>query len=299
MNKTLKTDKIPYVIAGDTDSVYVCTDKLVERVSGKVKDTQHLIDFLSKFAKEKMEPSIDVAFQELCHYMNNKEHLMFMDREAIWGPPLNSEGVGGFWTAKKRYALNVWDMEGTRYDEPELKIMGLETQKSSTPKACQVALKECIRRMLQEGEASLQEYYTQFEHEFRKQEYKSIAAVSSANNLVKYNDGSGFPGKGAPYHVKGVLAYNRATKDLPGVTPIADGDKVMVLPLKEGNPFQEKCFAWPSGTEIPQEIRPLVMRWIDYKELFNKTFVKPLTSFTEAAKLDYEKKASLSDLFDI
>lgn len=246
-----------------------------------------------------MEPAIDKAYQELKEYMNNREHLMFMDREAISGPPLGSKGVGGFWTAKKRYALNVWDMEGTRYDEPKLKIMGLETQKSSTPKSCQIALKESIRRILQEGEASLQEYFKEFEAEFRKQDYKKIAGVSSANNLLKYADAAGYPEKGCPYHIKGVLAYNRATKNIPGVTPIQEGSKIMMVPLKDQNPFDEKCFAWPSGTEIVAELREQVLHHLDYKELFNKTFVKPLSVYSDAAKLDYEKKASLEDFFDI
>lgn len=299
LNTTLGTENYSYVIAGDTDSVYVCLDNLVDKVEHKFNnDTQKLVDFLSKFASEKMEPAIDTAYRELKEYMNNREHLMFMDREAIAGPPLGTKGLGGFWTAKKRYALNVWDMEGTRYETPELKIMGLETQKSSTPKSCQVALKECIRRMLQEGGESLQEYYKEFEKQFRENDYSSIASVSSANNLMKYSDAEGFPTKGCPYHVKGVLAYNRSTKNLDGAPPIFEGEKVKVLPLKEGNPFGEKCISWPSGSDLPQEIEELVKRNLDYQELFNKTFVKPLSSFTNAAKIDYEKKSSLADLFD-
>lgn len=298
LNRVIGTDDHKYIIAGDTDSVYVCIDKLVEKVGEhKFRDTDHLVDFLSKFASEKMEPAIDKAFREMCEYMNNKEHLMFMDREAISGPPLGSKGVGGFWTAKKRYALNVWDMEGTRYAEPEMKIMGLETQKSSTPKAVQKALKECIRRMLQEGEDSLQEYYKEFESEFKKLPYKTIAAVSSANNIAKFDD-NGFPGTKCPYHVRGALTYNRLSKEFEGMAPIMEGEKVMVLPLKEPNPMNDKCISWPSGNDLPREIEGMVMKYMDFQVLFEKTFVKPLTSFCEASKLEYEKKASLSDLFD-
>ncbi|ARW57470.1 DNA polymerase [Serratia phage X20] len=298
MNKVVGLEDHKFVIAGDTDSVYICVDKLIDKVGeDKFRDTNHLVDFLDKFGKEKLEPAIDSGFREMCEYMNNREHLMFMDREAISGPPLGSKGLGGFWTAKKRYALNVWDMEGTRYAEPKLKIMGLETQKSSTPKACQKALKECIRRMLQEGEESLQTYFKEFEHEFKQQDYKTIAAVSSANNIMKYDVG-GYPGPKCPYHIRGILTYNRATKGMPNVTAITEGEKVMVLPLREQNPFGDTCISWPSGSEITPEIRSEVLKWIDYPALFNKTFVKPLTSFTEAAKIDYEKKASLFDMFD-
>lgn len=298
MNSIVGTEDHSFVVAGDTDSVYICVDKLIEKVGeSKFRDTNHLVDFLDKFGKEKLEPSIDKSFREMCEYMNNKEHLMFMDREAISGPPLGSKGVGGFWTAKKRYALNVWDMEGTRYAEPKLKIMGLETQKSSTPKACQKALKECIRRMLQEGEESLQAYFKEFEAEFKAQNYLTIAAVSSANNIAKY-DVAGYPGPKCPYHIRGILTYNRATKGMPNVRVITEGEKVMVLPLRAQNPFGDTCISWPSGSEITPEIRSDVLKWIDYPSLFAKTFTKPLSSFTESAKIDYEKRATLFDMFD-
>lgn len=288
-----------YVFYGDTDSIYIQCDNLIKKVGGesKFRDTNHLVDFMDKFAKDRLEPAIDKAFRELAEYMNNKQHLMFMDREAIACPPLGSKGVGGFWTAKKRYALNVYDMEGTRYAVPKLKIMGLETQKSSTPKACQKALKECIRRMLQEGEESLQTYFKEFNKEFNELNYMTIAGVSSVNNIQKYNEG-GFPGFKCPAHIKGVLAYMRATKGLKTVPQIMEGEKVYVLPLKVGNPFGETVIAWPSGIELPIEIRDQVLQWMDYNTLFQKTFVKPLTGFSEAAKVDYEKKATLFDMFD-
>jgi DNA polymerase elongation subunit (family B) len=298
LNEVCGTENEKFVLYGDTDSIYVKGDKIIEKVGEhKFRDTNHYVDFLSKFAAERMEPAIDKGFREMCEYLNNKEHLMFMDREAIAGPPLGSKGLGGFWTGKKRYALNVWDMEGTRYAEPKLKIMGLETQKSSTPKAVQKALKECIRRMLQEGEESLQSYFKEFNKEFNALNYISIAAVSSANNIEKYNV-NGFPGSKCPYHIKGCLAYMRATSGDNTVPRIVDGEKVYVLPLKDGNPFGEACMAWPSGIELPEQIRDRVLTWMDYNVLFQKTFIKPLTGFTEAARVDYEKKATLFDMFD-
>lgn len=298
LNKTLGTENEAFVLYGDTDSIYVKADKILEKVGmDKFRDTNHYVDFLDKFARERMEPAIDAAFREMCEYMNNKEHLMFMDREAIAGPPLGSKGIGGFWTGKKRYALNVWDMEGTRYAEPKLKIMGLETQKSSTPKAVQKALKECIRRMLQEGEESLQEYFKEFNKEFNELNYISIASVSSANNIIKYND-NGYPGPKCPAHIRGALTYMRATKGDVTVPQIVDGEKVYVLPLRAGNPFGDRVISWPSGIELPIQIRDQVLAWMDYNTLFQKSFVKPLTGFTEAARIDYEKKATLFDMFE-
>ena len=60
---------------------------------------------------------------------------MFMKRENI--------ADRGIWTAKKRYILNVWDSEGVRYEEPKLKMMGIEAVKSSTPAPCRQNDKRC------------------------------------------------------------------------------------------------------------------------------------------------------------
>ena len=297
LNKVCGTTGHAFVIAGDTDSIYVCVDKVIEKVGiERFKETNDLIEFLNQFGIKKMEPMIDTAYREMCEYMNNREHLMFMDREAISAPPLGSEGIGGFWKAKKRYALCVWDMEGTRFKTPYLKIMGMETQQSSTPKAVQDALVESIRRMLQEGEKSLQTYYKEFESEYRALDYKVIAKVSSANNIAKYDD-NGFPGLKCPAHIRGVLTYKRAIKEIPGATDIQEGEKVMILPLVPANPFGDKLIAWPSGTEIPTEIRQNVLRSVDYVSLFGKSFKTPLEGMCEAAGLQCEKKASLEDIF--
>ncbi|MEI9060942.1 hypothetical protein R4H14_31625, partial [Pseudomonas aeruginosa] len=296
LNKVCGTNDEDFIAAGDTDSVYVCVDKVIEKVGlDRFKEQNDLVEFMNQFGKKKMEPMIDVAYRELCDYMNNREYLMHMDREAISCPPLGSKGVGGFWKAKKRYALNVYDMEDKRFAEPHLKIMGMETQQSSTPKAVQEALEESIRRILQEGEESVQEYYKNFEKEYRQLDYKVIAEVKTANDIAKYDD-KGWPGFKCPFHIRGVLTYRRAVSGL-GVAPILDGNKVMVLPLREGNPFGDKCIAWPSGTELPKEIRSDVLSWIDHSTLFQKSFVKPLAGMCESAGMDYEEKASLDFLF--
>lgn len=297
LNKVVGTDNHKYVIYGDTDSLYIEISPVIEKVGlDRFKVTNDLVDFMDSLASKKIEPVINAGFQELCEYFNNYEQLMFMDREALACPPLGSQGCGGFWTGKKRYALSVMDMEGVRFTTPYLKIMGLETQRSSTPKAVQDALYESIRLMLQEGEAALQKFYKEFEVDYRKLDYKVIAKVSSANNIAKYDD-NGFPALKCPGHIRGVLAYKRAIAGNKDITDIKEGEKVMTLPLKPGNKFNEKCIAWPSGTDIPKEIRDDVLKSIDIVDLFNKSFKSPLESMCNAAGMDYEKRATLEDIF--
>lgn len=298
LNGVCGTTDHKFVCYIDTDSIYVDVEKVVEKIGIHIfRDTNHLVDFLDKFGRDKMEPVIEAGYQELREYMNNKEHLMFMDREAIAVAPMNTDGCGGFWTGKKRYALNVYDMEGTRYSEPHLKIMGLETQRSSTPEAIRGSLKECIRIMLQEGETPLQAYVKQFKSEMKEMDYRRVASVSSANGLSKWSDGHGFPNKGTPKHVKGVLLHNRLAAQ-HGFNRVIEGSKVMVLPLKDGNKFNENAFSWASGEPLPEPVVHDVLAAVDWVQLTSKTFDAPLDSMCQSAKMDYEKKATLFDMFD-
>lgn len=299
LNKVCGTENHSYVIYGDTDSLYIEISPVIDKVGlDRFKVTNDLVDFMDALASKKIEPVIMEGFKDMCEYLNNYEQLMFMDREALACPPLGTEGIGSFWRAKKNYALNVYDMEGTRYVEPHLKIMGMETQKSSTPKAVQQALYESIRIMLQDNESVLQKFYKDFEDDFKKLDYKVIAEVKTANNIGKYSDSKMFPITGCPGHIRAVLAYKRAIKKFDNLPDIMEGDKVMMLPLKAGNPFGHTKIAWPSGTEISQEIRQDVLKHLDYITLFHKQYKSPLESMCESNGLKYEKRASLEDMFD-
>jgi DNA polymerase elongation subunit (family B) len=134
LNELLATDNEDYVIASDTDSVYITFDKLVNKVFKKGTDTTKIVAFMDTIARDKIEPFIDQSYQDLAKYVNAYEQKMQMAREAI--------ADKGIWTAKKRYILNVWDMEGVKYKEAQLKIMGIEAVKSSTPAPCRAKIKE-------------------------------------------------------------------------------------------------------------------------------------------------------------
>jgi DNA polymerase elongation subunit (family B) len=105
LNKLLKTEDHDYVIASDTDSIYVCLDLLVRSVfDGKDVSKERIVNFLDAACKNRIEPFIDKSYQELASYVGAYEQKMFMKRENI--------AEKGIWTAKKRYILNVWDSDG-------------------------------------------------------------------------------------------------------------------------------------------------------------------------------------------
>ena len=102
LNELLKTDE-DYVVAVDTDSVYITMDKLVQSVYGdKELDKNKVIDFLDTVCSEQMEKIIDKSYQRLKDYMNAYDQKMVMKRENLADKAL--------WTSKKRYIMNVYDL---------------------------------------------------------------------------------------------------------------------------------------------------------------------------------------------
>ena len=114
----------------------MCLDKLVEKVC-KDKTKEQKINFINKVVENKLEPFIDKCFNQLAKYTNAFQQKDVMKRECI--------ADAFYLTAKKRYMLNVLDEESFRFEEPKLKIMGIETVKSSTPEVCRVAIKERLK----------------------------------------------------------------------------------------------------------------------------------------------------------
>ena len=107
--------------------------------------------------------------------MNAYQNKMQMGREVI--------AEKGIWTAKKRYMLNVWDSEGVRYEQPKLKIMGIETTRSSTPAIVREKLKECIRLILTTDEETIQEFIVGFKETFYQEKAEEIAFPRGVSNL--------------------------------------------------------------------------------------------------------------------
>ncbi|MGL6229401.1 MAG: DNA polymerase domain-containing protein [Culicoidibacterales bacterium] len=303
LNNLLGTINHDYICYIDTDSIYVCVEKLVEFMASKrgIKisdiETSRWVDALDKFASTKCEPFINESYKELALYMNAYEQKMFMDREVI--------ADSGFWTAKKRYALNVWDSEGKRkYDEngklvPKLKIMGLETQRSTTPPYASESLEKSIKLILTTDEKTLQQFVSTVKSDYKHQPYEKVAAVSSANNIEGNSTSDFTPLKGCPGHVKAALAYNRLTLVHTNVPQIRSGEKIQMMLLKQPNIMQTDIIGFPSGTEFPVDFGIDLKKCIDFKAMYEKHYIKPLSTICDAIGWDYEKKASLATLFDM
>lgn len=277
------------VVAIDTDSCYVCFEDFVEKFyAGKSID--QTVTMLDKFANDKIQPLLNKWYADLASYMNHYESVMYMKREAI--------SSTGFFVAKKRYALWVWDMEGYRYSEPETKIMGIETQRASTPAFAREALKEAIDMILGERRSDLIELVGRVEATYSEVDYRKIAGVSSANNLQKYTAPGMQPGFKCPGHIKGVLAYNRLANKLDGVDMIKEGEKIAVIMLRTPNKYGSERFAFLSGSRIPEAMdSEHLLRFLDRNLMFEKSFIKPLATICDAIGWKYKDTVCLEDFF--
>ena len=272
LNKLLGTKKVDYVIASDTDSVYITFDKLVDSVFEDGTETSKIVNFLDKVATEKLEPFIDNSYTVLAKTMNAYEQKMEMGREAI--------ADKGIWTAKKRYILNVYDMEGVRFKEPNLKIMGIEAVKSSTPAPCREKIKEALKIIMDGDSKQLNNFIQEFREEFMELPPEDSAYPRSCNGIRRWSGESQLFKKGAPIHVKGAILYNYLLKQnkLQDKYPvIQNGDKIRFLHLKQPNIFQASAFSFI--TSMPRELD--IYGKIDYDTQFDKSFVEPLKFITD------------------
>ena len=290
LNKLLNTEGEDYVIASDTDSLYISFDKLVDKVLPKGTDlseddyTRKVVDFLDNVARQKIEPFIDKSYQNLAEVLNAYDQKMIMKREAIANK--------GIWTAKKRYALNVYDNEGVRYAEPKLKVMGLEIVKSSTPASCRVALKESVKLIMNYDELTVQKYIKDFRETFKKLPFEDIAFPRGVTDITKYRNAD----KSIPIHVRGSLLYNNLLKEHKldkRFETIKDGEKIKFCYLKVPNKIGENVISFIS--DFPRELN--LEKYIDYDLQFSKSFLEPLKIILDAVGWSSEKKITLDSFF--
>ena len=274
LNKILKTESIDYVLASDTDSVYITFDRLVnsvlEKRDGESEDSYRgrAVDFLDRVAQEKIEPFIDKSYQVLAETMNAYAQKMQMKREVI--------ADKGIWTAKKRYILNAWDVEGVRYKEPSLKIMGIEAVKSSTPAPCREKIKEALKVIMSGTEKDVNNFIQEFRKEFMELPPEAIAFPRSVNGLKNWADSSSIFKKGTPMHCKGAILYNHfvGQQKLTNKYPlIQEGDKIKFLNMRTPNRMQTNVISFI--TKLPKELD--IHQYLDYDKQFEKAFVEPLT----------------------
>ena len=289
INKILKTQEVDYVIASDTDSIYLNLGPLVERVyEGREKTNQNVVGFLNKVCENEFEPFIEGAYETLARYLNAYEQKMFMKRENI--------AERGIWTAKKRYILNVWDSEGVRYDEPKLKMMGIEAVKSSTPAPCRQMIKDGLKIMMSGTEDDVIKFIDNARKEFKSLPPEDIAFPRTVSDVKKYKAHSTIYGKGTPIHARGALLFNHYIEKnnlTNKYSLIQNGEKIKFCYLKKPNIIHENVISFIQ--DFPRELG--LDRYVDYDLQFEKSFLEPLKIILDAIGWNVEKTVNLELFF--
>ena len=287
LNKVLETDGTDYVIASDTDSLYIALDSLVQKV-GLGEDTQKTIKFMDTVCEGKIQDVIDGCYGEMAEYVNAFEQKMVMKREVL--------AEVAIWTGKKHYILNVHNSEGVQYDEPKLKIMGIEAVKSSTPEPCRNALKEALKIMMNGTEEDVINYIENFKTKFKTLPAEEVSFPRSVKGLAKYHDSASIYQKSTPIHVKGSLIYNkilqnkRLTRKYP---KIQEGEKIKFAYLKEPNPTGDTVIAMLNALPDEFELKP----YIDYEKQFSKSFLDPIIGILNVIGWEHERKTNIMGFF--
>jgi DNA polymerase elongation subunit (family B) len=289
LNKILKTNDVDYVIASDTDSIYLNMGPLVERVfKGREKTTESIVAFLDKVCEMELEKYIEGSYQELADYVNAYDQKMQMKRENI--------ADRGIWTAKKRYILNVWNSEGVAYSEPKLKIMGIEAVKSSTPAPCRKMIKDALKIMMTGTEDDVINFIDKSREQFRTLPPEQIAFPRTASDVQKYYSASEIYSKGTPIHVRGALLFNHYIKQKKLTNKyslIGNGEKIKFVYLKKPNTIQENIISFIQ--DFPRELN--LDKYVDHDLQFEKAFLEPLKSILDAIGWSVEKTTSLDSFF--
>jgi DNA polymerase elongation subunit (family B) len=289
LNKILKTNDVDYVIASDTDSIYLNMGPLVECVfKSREKTTESIVSFLDKVCEMELEKYIEGSYQELADYVNAYDQKMQMKRENI--------ADRGIWTAKKRYILNVWNSEGVAYSEPKLKIMGIEAVKSSTPAPCRKMIKDALKIMMNGSEDDVINFIDKCREQFRSLRPEDIAFPRTASDVQKYHSSSEIYSKGTPIHVRGALLFNHYIKQnklTNKYSLIANGEKIKFVYLKKPNTIQENIISFIQ--DFPKELG--LDKYVDHDLQFEKAFLEPLKSILDAIGWNVEKTVNLESFF--
>ncbi len=289
MNKILKTEEIDYVIASDTDSIYLHMGPLVEAVyKGREKTTEGVVSFLNKVCEVELEPYIESSYQELADYVNAYDQKMIMKRENI--------ADRGIWTAKKRYILNVWDSEGVRYENAKLKIMGIEAIKTSTPAPCRKFLKDAFSLLMSGTEDEVIDYIEKCRKDFKELPPEDVAFPRSLSDVEKWKSTSTMYEKGCPIHVRGAILYNHYVKKKKlsnKYAAIQNGEKIKFCYLKTPNWMHENVISFIQ--DFPTELD--LEKYVDYDLQFNKSFMEPIKVILDCIGWETERKNTLESFF--
>lgn len=254
------------------NSAYFEFSDIVNILCSDTDDIFEITDRLNGVLTEVIQPEIVKQTEDLCDYLNSYENKMVWEREVISPVSIN--------VAKKRYAMLVTDSEGVRYSTPKMKIIGLESKRSSTPKWAKEGLERCYLLALEDKMSEMYNYIETLRESFYSSDPSEIAMPRSVSNIEKYTTLDGRYIKGTPKHVKAAINHNLLVKEngWNHIDLIKSGNKLKFIELDKKNPYGFDVIGFT--TFLPTEFN--LERYVDYDLIFEKGFLSPLQNFLDS-----------------
>lgn len=283
LNKFCGTNNVDYAFYGDTDSIYFTCDAIIEKFC-KGKEKHEIIKFLEKLVKNVIQVEMNKKLDNIAKKLNVHENKMFFKLEGI--------SDSAIWLAKKRYVANILYNEGVWYDPPDMKVMGMEIVRSSTPKYIKEQLRKAVKICITGTEDELQDYVKSCKVDFMKRSVEEIAFPRGCNGLITYADEKTIYKPGTQAHIRAALLHNHMLKEkkLDGhVRPIEDGERIKFVWLKKPNPMKDDVIAYVG--KLPHEFG--LHQYISKDVMFEKGFISPIEGVLQAIGWSWERETKL------
>lgn len=287
LDTIIGTEGINRTVAGDTDSIYLCLSDVVDKLNINHLSDEHIADKIDEFMVKVLSPQIAKMSDSMCDYMNGMRNMMVWGREAI--APVS------IFVRKKGYVMRVIDSEGVRFKEPKIKVVGLESVKSSTPEWARIYLKQCYTSALDNPQTDIHDLVKKIRVNFMDLSTNDIAIPRGVNNLEKYASyDDNIYIKGSPKNVKAALIHNHLVDKYKLSTPkITSGNKIKYIDLKRPNPIHQDVIGFTRF--LPKEFD--IEQFVDRRAIFDVSFMAPLQIFLDAIKWTPEPVVSLESFF--
>ena len=222
------------VIYGDTDSCYFSAWSVLknEVAEGRMEWSKETCIALYDSIADQVNESFPGFMERAFHCPRDMGELIKCGREMVADRSL--------FITKKRYAVNIIDLEGQRLDVNgkigKTKATGLDLKRSDTPKVIQDFLLEILNKILSGVQRDdVIEHIRKFKYEFMERPGWEKGSPKRVNNLTKYGAAEAEQGKAnMPGHVRAAMNWNnmrRMNSDNYSMQ-IVDGMKTIVCKLK-------------------------------------------------------------------
>jgi DNA polymerase elongation subunit (family B) len=247
------------IIYGDTDSCYFSAWSVLKKEvdEGRMEWSKETAIALYDSIADQVNESFPGFMEQAFHCPRDMGSIIKGGRELVADRSL--------FITKKRYAVNIIDLEGKRLDVDgkigKTKAMGLDLKRSDTPKVIQDFLLEILNKLLSgSGKDEIVERIREFKYGFAERPGWEKGSPKRVNNLTKYMKEEERLGKAnMPGHVRAALNWNNLRR-MHGDNysmQIVDGMKTIVCKLKE-NPLGYTSIGYPTDElHLPQWFKDL------------------------------------------